>query len=172
MNFKADDNFNSIRLEFDIKSVPNSGVWEIVKTQFIIEPRNPNYNPDRQVDLKPAQGLIYASSQQSYSCSALVLTNLTPTKDHPQYKITLRRFQVQPFENPDARYIFAKSRDCSLWLTLPQIMGFLLLVFIVFTSLIGVYLLLELGTHTSDLKFSKQGGMLMNQAQLDATKSD
>lgn len=174
LNFKQDDNFESIKLEFEIKLMPNQGVWEIVRTQFKFKATNPNLNPGDTIDLKPVSGLMYANSYQSYSCSSLVLQNLpsTQTKDGPQYKFTLRRFQLQPFANPDNRYIFAKSHDCSTWLTLPQIMGFLLIAFIIFTSLIGVYLLLELGNHTSDLKYSKQGGMLMNQAQLDATKSD
>lgn len=172
MSFKPDDNFDEIKLEFTIKLMPSDGVWEITKTQFKIKARNQHLNPADVIDLEPTSGVIYANSYQSYSCSALVLQNLTPSKDGPQYKITLRRFQVQPFMNPDARYIFAKSHDCSTWLTLPQIMGFLLVLFIIFTSLIGVYLLLELGNHTSDLKYNKLGGLLMNQAQLDATKAD
>ena len=171
MNFPTNDNYmTSMSLEFQISPLPSDGYWQITKATLQITPTNTGLFPTTTIELK-AQNGIYASVKNSFSCSSLVLTNLEPTKDGPHFKLTLNRFQLQPFKEMDLT-IFAPSRDCSVWLTLPQIMGFLLILFIIVTALFGVYMLLELGNQTSDLRFSKQGGMLMNQAQLDATKSD
>lgn len=171
MNYDTSDmNFQSMTIEFTIKSDVKNDNWEISKVILTINPRNSQLFPEKELALQPANGgEIYASMNHSYSCSSLVLTNAN--RNGPFFKITLRRFQLQPFPEPDTR-IFAASRDCSSWLTMPQIMGFLLILFMTSTVLIGAYLLLELGNHSSDLRFSKQGGMLMNQAQLDATKAD
>lgn len=164
-----DNNFASMSIEFELNAVPKEYNWEISKATLKIQPNNKQMFPVDTFELKSASGDIYAGAQQSYSCSSLVLVNRVQTGN--QFKITLKRFQVQPFHEPGST-VFASSRDCSVWLTLPQIMGLLLMLFIIMTVLIGVYLLVELGGHSSDLRFSKQGGMLMNQAQLDATKAD
>lgn len=162
-----DDKFISMNLELKLQGKDHD--WGVNEAKLTILPVSGQLFTKMQFQLQPTSGDIYADFQQSYSCSSLVLEHRE--KSGLQFKITLRRFQVQPFHEPSST-VFAPSRDCSSWLTLPQIMGFLLILFIAFTVLIGVHLLLELGSHSSDLRFSKQGGMLMNQAQLDATKAD
>lgn len=117
---------------------------------------------------------LYASNGFSYSCNNLMLTE-RPSREKKEsqqsvrYSISFSRFQLQPF-NVEGK-IFAQSYDCSVWLTLPMIMGFLLVLFITLTVIIVIYLMVELGAQTRDLKFSKQGGMLMNQSQLESTKN-
>lgn len=164
-----DNNMHDISIDFTIKPSPSEGYWQINKAILTINPQSNNNNlfPEKEIALRPID--IYASQDYSFSCSSLSLQNLTPKKDVPNFKITLKRFQIQPFKELD-RVVFAPSYDCSVWMTLPVLMGFILIVFIVSTSMIGIYLLIEQGNQSSDLKFSKQGGMLMNQAQLDATK--
>lgn len=163
----ADNNMESMSIEFTIKQSPSEGYWEVNKAILKIVPSNKNIFPSDTIELKPVD--IYAGQSFSYSCNQLVLQNLKPLKDGPLFRLSLKRFQLQPFaELPNV--VFAPSYDCSVWITLPVIMGFLLIIFITFTVMMGVYLMMELGNQTSDLKFSKQGGMLMNQAQLDATK--
>lgn len=163
----ADNNMESMSIEFQIKPSPSEGYWEVNKATLKINPINKSLFPNDTIELKPVD--IYAGQAFSYSCAALTLQNLRPAKDAPQFQLTLKRFQLQPFaELPNV--IFGPSYDCSVWITLPVVMGLVLILFIVFTVMVGVYLMLELGNQTSDLKFSKQGGMLMNQAQLDATK--
>lgn len=169
MDFTLNDNyFQSMSLEMHFNNVGKE-FWEVTKATLKILPSNSQPFPSTTIDLRSVSGDVYAGQEQSYSCSSLVLVNLLPSG--PQFRLTLRRFQLQPFHEP-AKTVFAPSRDCSTWLTMPQIMGFILVLFMIFTVLIGVYLLLELGGHSSDLRYSKQGGMLMNQAQLDATKAD
>lgn len=162
-----DNNMHQLSIEFSIKSLQSEGYWTVDKAILRIDPSNPSQFPSKEIALKPVD--IYASQNNSYSCNALVLQNLSPKKDEPRFKITLKRFQLQPFKELD-RVVFAPSHDCAVWITMPVLMGFLLILFITVTSMIGIYLLLEQGNQSSDLKFSKQGGMLMNQAQLDATK--
>lgn len=162
-----DNNMKSMTLEFQIRDFPSEGYWAITSATLKISPNNKQLFPTDTIDLLPID--MYAGEKFSYSCYSLVLQNRLPTKDGPNFKITLKRFQVQPFSELH-NFVFASSYDCSVWLTLPVIMGLLLILFIVFTVMIGVYLLMEQGNQTSDLRFSKQGGMLMNQAQLDATK--
>lgn len=162
-----DNNMESMTVTLQIKPSPSEGYWEVDKATLEIVPINRSGFPDVKYDLKPVD--IYAGQSFSYSCSQLVLQNMITAKADPHFKLTLKRFQLQPFaELPDR--IFAPSYDCAVWFTLPVIMGAILMLFILFTVLIGVSLLLEQGNQTGDLKFSKQGGMLMNQAQLDATK--
>lgn len=113
---------------------------------------------------------LYAAHKFSFSCSTLKLRSKPPAdvkNVEPILEITLGRFQLQPFHEPPLS-VFAPSFDCSVWLTLPALMGLAFMLFSIGVVLIGVYFLQDI--NTSDLKFSKQGGMLMNQAQLDATK--
>lgn len=177
MNFEINDNnMVGITMMLQIKTVPHLGYWEVDKAHMTIRPQSnvQIYNNHKEADLKVND--IYADQSHSYSCSELVLENHVMLKDKskthqdvPHFKITLHRFQVQPFPELE-KAVFAPSYDCAVWLTLPLIMGLILVLFIVFTVLIGVSLLMDQGNQTSDLRFSKQGGMLMNQAQLDATK--
>lgn len=169
VNFNTGDNFmESISIEFEIKNYPANGYWVINKATLKIKPVNKQLYPTDTIELNPID--IYAGDRFSYSCNTLVLQNSKPSNEGPHFKITLKRFQVQPFKELPT-VIFAPSYDCSVWLTMPLIMGALLMLFIIFTVLIGVYLLVQQGNQGGgDLKFSKQSGMLMNQAQLDATK--
>lgn len=163
----ADNNMNSMKIHLQIKQRPNEGYWQVTQAFLEITPVNKDLFPQNTIELKPLD--IYAGDSFSYSCNQLTLQNLHPKKDGPHFKLTLKRFQLQPFsELPNN--VFASSYDCAVWLTLPLISGLILMLFITFTVMIGVYLLIEQGNQTSDLRFSKQGGMLLNQAQLDATK--
>lgn len=163
-----DNSIKSFSVEMDIKQVPNEGYWEMPTITVKISPVNSNLFPKDQFVIK--RNDIYAGQRFSYSCKSFVLQNsVSPKENEPSIRLTLNRFQVQPFKE-ERDHVFAESFDCSVWLTMPTIMGLILVLFIIFTTMAGVYLLMEQGNQISDLKFSKQGGMLMNQAQLDATK--
>lgn len=161
-----DNNMDSMTLEFLLKPAPSEGYWEVKNATLQIAPRNKNLFPKETIQMMPLD--MYAGLLNSYSCSALELQSRA-IKGEPFFKITLNRFQIQP--SPEGvKTVFNSSYDCAVWITLPVLMGLILILFITFTVMIGVYLILEQGNQTGDLKFSKQGGMLMNQAQLDATK--
>lgn len=168
MNFQvSDNNMESMTIELEIKPYPNEGYWEVNKATLKFEARNKEIFKTNTVELAPVD--MYAGQSFSYSCNSLVLQSLVPKKGNPHFKLILNRFQLQPFaELP--RMVFAPSYDCSTWISLPVLMGFILILFITFTVMLGVYLLMEQGNQSSDLRFSKQGGMLMNQQQLDAIK--
>lgn len=162
----ADAVLRSLTLVFHIKK--ESHYWEVDKIIMELDPMNDKQNKTEEI--VPID--FWAGDGFSYSCNSLELHNREkePIENHaPRYTILIRRFQLQPFKSFDG-YIFASSYDCSVWLSLPLIMGFLLIIFVVITVLIVIYLMVELGAQTKDLKFSKQGGMLMNQSQLEATK--
>lgn len=148
----ADNNMNSISIDFNIEPSPAAGYWEVNRATMNIQPTgNTALFPNLTIELKPID--IYASDHFSYSCNLLVLQNLYTTG--PQFKIILRKFQIQPFAESE-RTKFAPSYDCSVWLTLPLIMGMILILFIIFTVLIGVYLLVRQGNQSENLKFIKQ----------------
>lgn len=167
-----DNNFmESMLFEFHMRKTHD--FWEVHDIVLTINPTGPwPADIPKVVRLLPDD--LYASNGFSYSCNNLTLSKRPSrenkeTDNNVRYSISFSRFQLQPFK-VDGR-IFAQSYDCSVWLTLPMIMGFLLVLFITLTVIIVIYLMVELGAQTKDLKFSKQGGMLMNQAQLESTKN-
>lgn len=163
----ADNNINSMTLEFLIKPAPAEGYWEVKQAVLTLNPVNSNrLNNTLIYQMMPMD--MYAGLFNSYSCSKLELQSRA-LKEKPFIKLTLNRFQIQPSKEGD-KVIFQPSSDCAVWITLPVLMGLILILFITFTVMLGVNLILAQGNQTGDLRFSKQGGMLMNQAQLDATK--
>lgn len=161
------DNFvTSMTLELLLKPAPSEGYWEIKTATLHVTPVNTQHLPNNVFQMLPID--MYAGLQYSFSCSALVLESRA-RKGEPFVRLTLNRFQLQPFKE-GVKTVFLPSQDCAVWITLPVLMGLILILFITFTVMLGVNLILAQGNQTGDLRFSKQGGMLMNQAQLDATK--
>lgn len=161
-NLEQQNNADSLALDFQVKNWAKRGFWEItgVSVYFKLVPQG-----SVETNLIPED--TWAGQGYSYSCNKLDLYNL-PTEKIPQVRITLRRFQIQPFKG--GKTVFAESFDCAVWLTLPLIMGIALLLLFTFTVMILIYLMVELGNQTCDLKFCKQAGILMNQSQLENTK--
>lgn len=169
VQFPTQDNFmHEMTLKLQLKPAPSEGYWEVKKATLDIKP----VNKDQWIGyLDPIQMLpidMYSRLHYSYSCSSLQLESRA-YKGKPFIRLTLNRFQIQPSAE-GAKTVFQPSYDCAVWITLPVLMGLILLLFITFTVMIGVNLIVAQGNQTGDLRFSKQGGMLMNQAQLDATK--
>lgn len=165
----ADNNMESMTLNLVIKPSPSEGYWEVNSAILQISPLENAKERFKNLTIELKSTNIYAGQHHSFSCGSLVLKNSLQTTEDPNFRIKLDRLQIQPFAEL-ANTVFAPSFDCSVWLTLPVIMGFLLMLFIIFTVMIGVNLILAQGNQTSEIRYSKQGGMLMNQAQLDATK--
>lgn len=169
MSSQINDNYMySMKIEFELGPPSTVGFWEIKTANLTINPVNSKLFTNEVIPLKTTD--MYAGRSFSYSCGTLTLQNAFTNKDGITFKINLYRFQVQPFEYNNPKYVFAPSFDCEVWLTIPQISGLILVLFVTFIAMIGVYLIAEQGNQNGDLKFSKQGGMLLNQAQLDATK--
>lgn len=164
------DFMDSMLFEFHINKTGN--FWEVVDIELSFVPVG-QWPEDLPKSVKLLPDDLYAGNGFSYSCNNLILKKRPSNKDKHdktvEYRISFSRFQLQPFKNQLT--VFAQSYDCSVWLTLPLIMGFILVLFITLTVIIVIYLMIELGAQTKDLKFSKQGGMLMNQAQLESTKN-
>lgn len=141
-----DNNMESMTFDFQIKPSAAMGYWEINKAVLTIVPTNKNRFPNTTIEMKVAD--LYAGSKYSFSCSSLVLRNLFIEKvGGVHFNIKLNRFQLQPFgELPGT--VFAPSYDCAVWLTMPLITGTILILFMVFSVLIGVSLLAEQGKQT------------------------
>lgn len=158
----TDNTITDMNTSFTMKY--NNG-WEI--TDVVLGLEVPNNRIDKNYTLVSTNAWLQFPGDQSFSCKQLEFENLHGG-NYPRIKIILDEFQIQPFPEPK-NTIFAPSYDCSTWLTLPLISGFILILFMTFVIIIILYLMVELGEQTKDLKFSKQGGILMNQSQLEAT---
>lgn len=150
-----------------ISSSPTEGTWEISQANLTIAtPKGKRVYPLKHSD-------IYASNSHSYSCSQLTLYTMNKRKiDNetervkPKARITLHKFQVQPFKELDST-IFASSYDCSIWISIPGLMGLVLIVFMTFVTIGGVYFLSKI--ETNDFKHNKEGQMF-TQYQMESIK--
>ena len=146
---------STAQLSIEMSHRPYHKIWVINKVSAKI-------NNTIDYDFRTAD--LYADEGNSYSCSAL---RLSGNSNGTHADLVLHDFQIQPF-GEGKETVFAQSQDCSVWITEPVLMGFLVILLGVVVVLLGTSFLAQISS--SDLKFSKQGGILMNQAQLDATK--
>jgi hypothetical protein len=170
-SFRLDENkrINSLVVSMRILPPDSQGYWEISQTNLTVI----RADIDRKRTFPLRLPGIYAGSDYSYSCNALSLTTLpkrkidNETRADPLAVITLDRFQLQPFPELE-RVVFAKSYDCSSWITIPGFMGLILILFMLFVTVIGTVLLKNIVTN--DFKFNKEG-LLFTQSQMETNKN-
>lgn len=170
-SFKLDENkrISSLTVSMRISPTDSYGYWDVNQANLTIT----RADIDRKRTFPLRLPGIYAGSDNSYSCSVLPLTTIpkrkmdNETKADPLAMITLERFQLQPSAELE-RYVFARSHDCSSWMTIPGFMGLVLISFMLFVTVIGIVLLKNIVTN--DFKFNKEG-LLFTQSQMETNKN-
>lgn len=162
-NIELEPVIKSVVISMAISTLPSKGVWIIQNANLTISRRDKR----RTFQLKVRDH--YAGLGYSYSCNVLKLDTFNKKKSSnttAHATITLRRFQLQPFEE-QIDSVFASSYDCSTWVSITGFMGFTLIVFITIVTVIGVSFLQRI--ETNDFKFQKEG-LLFTQAQMESSK--
>lgn len=167
--FPKNKRIGSIVVTMRILPTDNEGYWEVGQANLTVN----RADTERKRTFALRLPGIYAGSAYSYSCSELLMSTLpkrrnldNETKTDPMATIVLPRFQLQPFGELKSS-VFAASYDCSSWLTIPGLMGLILIVFMMMVTVIGVLLLK--GIETNDFKFNKEG-LQFTQAQMETNK--
>lgn len=170
ISFKMDEKskVKSINLAMKILPADYKDFWEISQANLTIT----RADIDRKRTFSLTFPDIYASPDRSYSCSGLEFRTMkkrktdNETKSDAKAKLTLYRFQLQPFPEREL-YVFAPSYDCSTWMTIPGLMGFTLILFITVVTVLGTICLKRI--ETNDFKYTKEG-LLFTHSQLEASK--
>lgn len=169
--FPKNERIGSIMISMRILPTDNGGYWEVSQANLTVT----RADIERKRTFPMRLSNMYAGRDYSYSCSQLVMTTLprrqksdNDTKVDPYASVTLPRFQLQPFEQMKD-YVFAPSYDCSVWMTIPGLMGFILILFMTIVTIIGVSLLKSI--ETNDFKFQKEG-LQFTQAQMELSKQN
>lgn len=159
----------AIMISLKIDPSLSEGFWEVSQADLTVF--RADSGKKRTFSLQVED--IYASLVHSYSCSELVLkTQHNPQSKNetgsiePRATITLRRFQLQPFQEKQ-NVVFASSFDCSTWISVPGLMGLILILFITVVTIIGVDFLQKI--EINDFKFNKES-QLFTQSQMDSNK--
>lgn len=159
----------AISISMKITPSLSEGFWEISRADLTVFKADSNKKRTFSLQVED----IYASLMHSYSCSALVLrTQHNPQSKNetgsvePRAAITLRRFQLQPFQEQQ-NAVFASSFDCSTWISVPGLMGLILILFVTVVTIIGVDFLKKI--EINDFKFNKES-QLFTQSQMDSNK--
>lgn len=169
--YKMDEGskLKSVSVLMNIRQVTSQGYWQIDQANLTIV--RADIDKKRTFILRASPNM-YASMSHSYSCSNLTLETINrkksdnETRGGSRARITLERFQLQPFaELKDV--VFGPSYDCSQWMTVPGLMGFILIVFMTTFTVIGVSHLRKI--ETNDFKFYREG-ILFTQSHLDSDK--
>lgn len=159
----------SIIVAMNVQQSPSEGYWEIDQANLTIV--RADIDKKRTFPLRIGSNM-YASLTHSYSCSNLTLETSTKrksdneTRGGPKARITLERFQLQPFAELED-VVFGPSFDCSQWMTIPGLMGFILILFMSFVTIFGISHLRTIVTN--DFKFCKEG-ILFTQSHLESDK--
>lgn len=170
-SFKLDEKTKFKAVTIGMKIVPSlsEGFWEISQANLTIS----RADVDRKRTFQLLVEDMYASLVHSYSCSELVLRTLHKKKPdnetgriEPRAIIILERFQLQPFQERE-NAVFAPSFDCSTWISVPGLMGLILILFITIVTVIGVDFLQKI--ETNEFKFNKEG-QLFTQSQMESNK--
>jgi len=170
-SFKIENNkkVSSVSVSMRISPIDKYGYWRVNQANLTII--RADIERKRTFQLKIPS--MYSAADYSYSCSELELNTVyrkkgqdNETKFEPSARITLERFQLQPFGELE-RKIFAPSYDCSAWMTIPEVMGLILVLFIIVVTSIGAILLKRI--ETNDFKFTREG-ILFTQAQVESSK--
>lgn len=160
---------NSLIVSMRIFPTDSEGYWEVTQANLTIT----RADIDRKRNFPLRLPGIYAGGDYSYSCNELLLATLpkrktdNETRADPMAVVTLERFQLQPFAELK-RVVFAKSYDCSNWITIPGSMGLVLILFMLVVTVIGTVLLKNIDTN--DFKFNKEGFMF-TQSQMESNKN-
>lgn len=168
-SFKVDnEQVNSVLVSMRVMPVDKYGYWIVSQANMTITRNDLDLRRTFQVKVPN----IYSAATYSYSCSRLELQTMyrkkqfNDTKVDPSATLTLKRFQLQPF--PELKHlVFAASYDCFNWITIPELMGLILIVFMITITIIGVIPLARIVTN--DFKFTKEG-LMFTQSQLESTK--
>lgn len=170
-SFKLDEKtkIKSISIGMRVEPSLSEGTWEINEANLTIT--RADVNRKRTFPLRVQD--MYASLSHSYSCNELVLRTMHEKKPdnetgriEPRAELTLKRFQLQPFsELKDV--VFGPSYDCSTWITIPGLMGLILITFMTTFTIVGVYFLKKI--ETNDFKYNKEG-QLFTQFQMESNK--
>lgn len=166
---KNKHHIDMVTVSMRIASSPSEGTWEISQANLTVT--RAVTGKKRVFPLKVAD--LYAGSRHSYSCNELILQSIHKRKPdnetdriEPRVKITLERFQLQPFEELE-NVVFASSFDCSTWISMAGLMGLVLIMFITVTVVGGVHFLSKI--ETNDFKYNKEGQMF-TQSQIESNK--
>lgn len=166
--FEKNDRINSLTVSMRIAPSTTGGYWDVSQANLTVT--RADIERKRTFPLRAAS--IYASSDHSYSCNELKLVTSpkrkmdNETRADPFAMVILERFQLQPFGELK-RHVFAESYDCSGWITIPGVMGLVLILFMLAVTVLGTILLK--GIETNDFKFSKEG-LRFTQSQLETHK--
>lgn len=172
-SFKIDakSKIKTVTLSMRIASSLSEGYWEISHANLTIT--RADIDRKRTFPLRVSE--MYASLTHSYSCAKLDLQTQHRKKSdnetgriEPHAKITLDRFQLQPFPELES-VVFGPSFDCSTWFSVPSFMGLVLILFMTTIIIIGVHFLQKM--ETNDFKYSKEG-QLFTQSQVAANKNN
>lgn len=169
-SFKFDEKnkIKSITIAMRIISADIKNYWEVSQANLTVT--RADLDKKRTFSLEFPD--IYASPDHSYSCNELTFQTWkrkktdNETRSYAHAKITLDRFQLQPFsELPNV--VFGPSYDCYTWMTIPGFMGFILVLFMTVVTVIGTIFLKKI--ETNDFKNNKEG-LLFTQSQMEASK--
>jgi hypothetical protein len=144
-----------LRLTYHVKH----GDWSVDRWHVLLEPATQLVERNFSIETKH----LSAPADFSYSCSSLHLKAkqkplvwkadqskkeekaeeklLEEEKEEEPFRITVKRFQVQPFHTHE---VFASSFDCSTLFTLPQFTGLFSLILFTLGIVIGVSALLRI----------------------------
>lgn len=171
-SFKLDEKTKIKSVTVGLKIVPSlsEGFWEVSQANLTIS----RADVDRKRTFPLQVEDIYASLSHSYSCSELVLKTAHKKKPdnetrrvEPVAIVSLERFQLQPFKERD-NVVFAPSFDCATWISVPGLMGLILILFITLVTVVGVDFLQKI--ETNEFKFNKEG-QLFTQSQMESNKN-
>lgn len=136
--------FKSIHLSMRIHVNETLGFWKIISVNITL------FRKDKKRVLPAMVKDMQARLNNSYSCSYLELKNANAKqtqnetdKQPPSISLILYRFQLQPFA-AGKKTIFVESDDCSVWLSIPEISGLLLVIFVIAVVSLGVHFLLNI----------------------------
>lgn len=169
-SFKLDEStkLKSIVISMKVQPSLSEWTWSVAHVNLTVIR---DTNKKRTFKLQPED--MYASLSHSYSCSELVMRTIVEKKPdnetgriEPRAELTLNRFQLQPFSE-SAKYVFKPSYDCSKWVSLAGVSGFILIMFMAFFTILFVYLLKQI--QPNDFKYNKEG-QLFTQAQMELNK--
>ncbi|RWS03643.1 V-type proton ATPase subunit S1-like protein [Dinothrombium tinctorium] len=136
-----DTNFTAFVLNFFIRIAPN--YWEVTDLTAELVDAKPTI---KQTLVYFPTSKLYAGSNFSFSCNQLILNSIPTKTNTTRVRLTIDRFQLQPFTSIEQGIVFTESYDCSQWFTVPLWMGFISVSLFTFISAIGIYLLFSIKT--------------------------
>lgn len=162
VNFEnAEKNAVALEWAFDVRV---DGDWYLNEAKSKIDVSIPKKG---QASFIPMNVMLEAANAFSFSCGDLIISTYRPKKEGEEeeadgYSMQLRmkRFQVQPFgKDVQRKIIFADSWDCSVWFTIPLIVGLVVTIFFIAIIYMAIYGLMSIQGPT---KFEDPKGKTIN----------